>query len=365
MSPIVPLPMRIALCAGVVILAAACDHAAQTAAPAAASATAAASSAAQALPLFIEVAKAIGVDFRHVNGMTGQFQYAEIIGSGVALFDFDNDGRLDLLVLQGRLLAEAGNPGPCIARLYHNDGGSGASLQFSDVTEKSGLCSRGYGMGVAVGDIDNDGCVDVFITHFGASNQLFRNRCNGSFEDITKQAGVAGDGRWGASASFFDFDRDGRLDLFVTNYVRYTIADKRKCYSSAGNADYCAPAGYPNDPGMLYRNLGNSRFADVSLKTGVSRAFGAGLGVMALDLTGDSWPDLFVANDGNPNQLWINQKDGTFKDEALMRGSAVNAEGAPEAGMGLDIGDFDNNGTEDVFMTHLAREKSTMFVNRG
>ncbi len=357
--------MRIALCAGVVMLAAACDRATQTAAPAAASAIAAASSAAQAAPLFIEVAKASGVDFRHVNGMSGQFQYAEIIGSGVALFDYDNDGRLDLLVLQGKPLAQAAEGGPCLARLYHNDGGSGASLHFSDVTEKSGLCSRGYGMGVAVGDIDNDGCVDVFITHFGSPNQLFRNRCNGTFEDITKQASVTGDGRWGASASFFDFDRDGRLDLFVTNYVHYTIADKRKCFSSAGNADYCAPAGYRNDPGMLYRNLGNARFADVSVKSGVTRAFGAGLGVMTLDLTGDGWPDIFVANDGNPNQLWINQKDGTFKDEALLRGSAVNAEGAPEAGMGLDIADFDNNGTEDVFMTHLAREKSTMFVNRG
>ena len=355
--------VRTAACAALVVLASACDRAPRPA-PVAAGASAALS-VAHPLPLFVEVAKSSGVDFRHVNGMSGEYQYAEIIGSGVALLDYDNDGRLDLLVLQGRLLAQAGDAGPCIARLYHNDGGSGAALRFTDVTEKSGLCSRGYGMGVAVGDIDNDGCVDVFITHFGSPNQLFRNRCDGTFVDITKQAGVAGDGRWGASATFFDFDRDGRLDLYVANYVRYSTADKRKCFSSAGTPDYCAPAGYRVEPGMLYRNLGNGRFVDVSVKSGITRAFGAGLGVMAVDLTGDGWPDLFVANDGNPNQLWINQKDGTFKDEALVRGSAVNAEGAPEAGMGLDIGDFDNNGTEDIFMTHLAREKSTMFVNRG
>jgi enediyne biosynthesis protein E4 len=348
-------------------LASACERAPTPQAPAAAASAAAASApaAATAPPLFIEVAQRSGVDFRHVNGMSGEFHYAEIIGSGIALFDYDNDGRLDLLVLQGKPLAQAGDSGPCLARLYHNDGGSGAALRLRDVTEKSGLCSRGYGMGVAVGDIDNDGCVDVFITHFGSANQLFRNRCDGRFEDVTKKAGVAGAGRWGASATFFDFDRDGRLDLYVANYIDYTLADKKKCFSSAGLRDYCAPSSYRNVPGHLYRNLGNARFADVSEKSGITRAFGAGLGVMALDLTGDAWPDLFVANDGNPNQLWINQRDGTFKDEALLRGSAVNAQGAAEAGMGLDIGDFDNNGTEDIFMTHLAREKSTMFVNRG
>ena len=204
MSFIAPHSMRLALCAGVVVLAAACEPAPPPAAPQAGSAAPAAASASSAprpAPLFVEVAKGSGVDFRHVNGMSGQFQYAEIIGSGVALLDYDNDGRLDLLVLQGKPLARAGEGGPCLARLYHNDGGSGVALHFTDVTEKSGLCSQGYGMGVAVGDIDNDGCVDVFITHFGLANQLFRNRCDGTFVDITKQAGVAGDGRWGASAT--------------------------------------------------------------------------------------------------------------------------------------------------------------------
>jgi hypothetical protein len=345
-------------------LLAGCDRGA---APAVAMAPAASNAKAPAgPPLFVDIAKAVGVDFRHVNGMSGEFEYPENIGSGVALFDYDNDGRLDLLVLQGKPLHDAGKrEGKCLARLFHNDGGTGTQLRFTDVTEKSGLCSQGYGMGVAVGDIDNDGCVDVYITHFGSAHQLFRNRCNGTFEDVSAKAGVQGQGAWGSSATFVDFDGDGRLDLYVTNYVKYTLAENKKCFGNSGKRDYCAPSAYPNVPGTLYRNLGGGRFADVSAPSGITKAFGAGLGVMAVDLTGDGWPDLFVANDGNPNQLWVNQKDGTFKDEALLRGAAVNADGAAEAGMGLDIGDFDNNGTEDIFMTHLAREKSTMFVNRG
>src|SRR5688572_13989228 len=169
--------------------------------------------------LFVDATDAAGVQFTHVNGMSGEFYFSEVIGSGVALLDFDNDGRLDLLVLQGTALA-AGKPAAsaCGARLYRNEG---PPLRFMDVTGKSGLCSRGYGMGVAAGDFDNDGHVDVFITHFGAPNQLFRNNGEGSFADVTRSAGVAGDGRWGSSASFFDFDRDGLLDLYVANYVDY------------------------------------------------------------------------------------------------------------------------------------------------
>jgi hypothetical protein len=337
-------------------------------APAAGAGPAAAAAAPDGMPAkapFVEIAARSGIDFRHDNGMSGAFHYAEIIGSGVAAFDADNDGRIDLLVLQGRPLSQTGESPACLARLYRNEGGAGTAVRFADITDKSGLCSRGYGMGVAAADVDNDGCLDVFVTHFGTPNQLWRNRCDGTFEDITARAGVAGDGRWGASASFLDFDRDGLLDLYVVNYVKYAIADNRKCFSHSGLRDYCAPSTYPNVPGLLYRNLGNGRFENVSEKSGITRAFGAGLGVMAADLSADGWPDIFVANDGNPDQLWINQKDGTFRDEAMLRGSAVNADGAPEAGMGLDIGDFDNNGTDDVFMTHLAREKSTLFVNRG
>ncbi|MFL6663835.1 MAG: CRTAC1 family protein [Rhizobacter sp.] len=328
---------------------------------------------AEQAPLFREAAEASGLAFRHVNGMSGEFYYAEIIGSGVAVLDYDNDGRMDLLVLQGGSLhAEAPPPSSkpaCGARLYHNelvvDADGRRHAKFADVTEKSGLCSVGYGMGVAVGDIDNDGCVDVFVSHFGAPNQLFRNNCNGTFTDVTRKAGVGGAGNWGTSATFFDFDRDGLLDLYVVNYVQFSIATAKKCFASSSIRDYCAPSAYKSVPGILYRNRGDGTFEDVSVKSGITKVFGAGLGVMAVDVDGDGWQDLYVANDGNPNQLWINQKDGTFKDEAPLRGNAVNADGAAEAGMGIDIGDVDNNGTEDIFLTHLTREKSTLFVNRG
>jgi hypothetical protein len=324
-------------------------------------------------PIFEEVAARSGITFKHSNGMTGDFSYAEIIGSGVALFDYDNDGRLDILVLQGGPLrpagADAGARLRCNARLFHNDleirSDGRRVLKFTDVTEASGLCTHGYGMGVAIGDIDNDGCVDVFVTNFGRPNQLFRNRCDGTFVDISAKSGVGVAGRWGTSATFVDFDRDGHLDLYVANYVDYRLDANKKCYASTSARDYCAPTTYKNVPGALYRNRGDGTFEDVSSKAGITSAYGAGLGVMAVDLNGDGWQDLYVVNDGNPNQLWINQRDGTFKNEADIRGAAVNSDGVAEAGMGVDIADFDNNGTEDIFLTHLTREKSTLFVNRG
>ncbi len=312
--------------------------------------------------IFVDVTDAAGVQFRHVNGMSGEYYFSEIIGSGVALLDFDSDGWLDILVLQGTALGKK-LPQNCGARLYRNDAKAG--LRFTDVTDKSGLCSRGYGMGIAYGDIDNDGDVDIFITHFGSPNQLFRNNGDGTFVDVTRTAGVAGTGRWGASASFFDFDRDGLLDLYVANYVDYAVHKDKKCHNYTSARDYCAPTTYPAVPGHLYRNRGSGRFEDVSGKAGVTRAFGNGLGVIAADLDGDGWQDLWVANDGNPNQLWINQKNGSFRNEAGLRGAAVNADGAPEAGMGIDAADYDGNGTEDVLITHLTHEKATLFVNVG
>ena len=320
----------------------------------------------------MDATEAAGIRFQHFNGRNGEFYYPEIIGSGLALLDYNNDGRLDILVLQGTPLGPGEYPNApkeaCSARLYRNDlvvkADGTRELKFTDVTDASGLCAKGYGMGVAVGDFDNDGCVDVFITHFGAPNQLFRNKCDGTFAAATT-AGVAGSGKWGASATFVDYDRDGFLDLYVANYVDYRVADNKKCFASTSARDYCAPSSYKTVPGTLYHNRGDGTFEDVSVKSGITRAYGAGLGVMAADLNGDGWPDLYVANDGNPNQLWINQKDGTFKNEADIRGCAVNADGVAEAGMGIDIADFDGNGTEDIFLTHLTREKSTLFFNRG
>ena len=322
--------------------------------------------------LFVDVAEPSGIRFAHSNGMSGEFYYPEVIGPGVALFDFNNDGRLDLLVLQGTPL-DARQPdttaGPCTARLYRNDlvvdGNGTRTLKFTDVTDASGLCSRGYGMGIATGDFDNDGCVDVFITHFGAPNQLFRNNCDGTFTDVTSKAGVAGSGRWGTSATFVDYDRDGLLDLFVTNYVEFAVKDNKRCFNGTGARDYCAPSTYRPVPGILYHNRGDGTFEDVSVKSGITREYGSGLGVIAADFNDDGWPDIYVANDGNPNQLWSNQKDGPFKNEAGIRGCAVSADGAPEAGMGVDFADAFNVGRDDIFITHLTREKATLYVNVG
>jgi enediyne biosynthesis protein E4 len=322
--------------------------------------------------VFIDATEASGVNFVHANGMTGEYYFAEIIGSGVAIFDFDNDGRPDILALNGTPLGDAltnNSASPCSARLFHNelvvDEHGTRSLKFLDVTERAGLCSHGYAMGVAIGDYDNDGFPDVFITHFGGANQLLHNNGDGTFSDVTNVAGVAGDGRWGASASFVDYDRDGQLDLFVANYVDYSTADKRKCYNYTSARDYCAPLTYAPVPGILYHNLGNGTFENVSIKSGITRAYGNGLGVIAADLNGDGWPDFFVANDGNPNQLWINQKDGTFRNEAMERGVAVSIDGIAEAGMGVDIADTGGTGNEDIFVTHLTHEKATLYRNLG
>jgi len=327
---------------------------------------------ASASEIFVDATEASGIHFTHTNGMTGDYYFAEIIGSGVAIFDYDNDGRPDILVLDGTPLDEATGgkaASTCSARLYHNDMTVTAAgeriLKFTDVTGRSGLCSHGYGMGVAVGDYDNDGFPDVFVTHFDAPNQLFHNNGDGTFSDVTESAGVGGNGRWGASASFVDYDRDGLLDLYVANYVNYSISDKRKCFNYTSARDYCAPVAYEPVPGILYHNLGNGKFEDVSIKSGITQAFGNGLGVVAADLNGDGWPDIFVANDGNPNQLWINQRNGTFRNEALERGVAVSVDGTAEAGMGVDIADADGTGNEDIFVTHLTHEKATLYRNLG
>ena len=323
----------------------------------------------QAAP-FVDVTDAVGIRFIHANGMVGEYYFAEIIGPGIAILDYDNDGRPDILVLQGAPLGQADDKTTgCSARLYHNDlivnPDGTRTPKFTDVTEQSRLCSHGYGMGIAVGDFDNDGFVDVFITHFGAPNQLFHNNGDGTFTDVTKRAGVGGDGHWGASATFFDYDRDGYLDLYVTNYVDYSVADNKKCYNYTSARDYCAPTAYPPVPGILYHNRGNGTFENVSMKSGITAAFGNGLGVVAADLNRDGWPDLYVANDGNPNQLWVNQKNGTFRNEAELRGAAVNGDGVAEAGMGVDIADYNGDGKDDIFVTHLTHEKATMYVNLG
>ena len=236
-------------------------------------------------------------------------------------------------------------------------------LRFTDVTEAAGIRAAGYGMGVTTGDFDNDGWPDLYVTNFG-SNQLWRNNADGRFSDVTAQAGVD-DPRWSVSAAFLDFDRDGWLDLYVGNYVNFSFSNHIVCRSNSSAQDYCSPLAYNGLPDRLFRNRGDGRFEDVSARARIIRDFGGALGVVVGDYNGDGWLDIYVANDGVANQLWINRGDGTFANEALLAGVAVNMEGTAEASMGVDAADYDGDGDEDLFMTHLLGETNTLYVNNG
>jgi enediyne biosynthesis protein E4 len=325
-------------------------------------------------PLFAEAAAATGLNFTHVTGESGQYYMAEQMGAGVALFDYDNDGDLDVFFVQGGPAfadATAGKPpvpatGPS-SRLFRNDltiGRDGKpALRFTDVTERAGVALRFYGMGAAVGDYDNDGFLDLFVTGFGAA-ALLRNNGNGTFADVTATAGLA-DPRWSTSAAFLDYDRDGHLDLFVARYLDFSIASNKVCRDALGARDYCSPRAYKPVPAGLFHNDGKGRFVDASESAGISKAYGAGLGVSAGDYNGDGWPDVYVANDATPNQLWINRRDGTFSDEGLLSGAAVNAAGNPEGSMGIASGDFDADGDEDLFVTNIIGETFALYTNDG
>ncbi|HXG57341.1 MAG TPA: CRTAC1 family protein [Vicinamibacterales bacterium] len=319
-------------------------------------------------PLFVDGAATSGLNFTHVNGASGQYYMAEQMGSGAALFDYDGDGDLDVFLVQGGALetrAAGGAAGPA-SRLFRNDltvANGKRVLRFTDVTERSGLALRTYGMGAAVADYDNDGDLDLLVTSFGPET-LFRNNGDGTFTDATASAGIS-DPLWSTSAAFLDYDRDGDLDLFVANYLDFTIAANTVCHDAVGARDYCSPRSYRPVPDRLYRNDGNDRFTDVSAPAGIDKADGAGLGVTAGDYNADGWLDLYVANDANPNQLWINQRDGTFADQGLLSGSAVNAAGNPEGSMGIASGDFDVDGDEDLFITNIAGETFVLYANDG
>lgn len=319
----------------------------------------------QTRPLFVEAGPGTGLEFTHVNGASGQYYMAEQLGAGAALFDYDNDGDLDVFLLQGGPLSPSGAaaaPG-VTSRLFRNDLDAQGRLRFTDVTEAAGVGWREYGMGAAVGDYDNDGDLDLFLTSFGP-DALFRNNGDGTFSDVTAQAGTT-DPFWSTSASFVDYDRDGDLDLFVANYLDFTLANNKRCTDAVGARDYCSPRAYGAVPDRLYRNEGNGRFTDVSEAAGILEAYGPGLGVVAGDFNGDGWPDLYVANDAQPNQLWINQKDGTFADEGPISGAAVNAAGNPEGSMGIASGDPDNDGDEDLFITNIVGETFVLYENDG
>jgi len=326
---------------------------------------------------FVDGTTVSGLDFVHFNGMSGDYQLPEIMGPGVGMLDYDNDGDLDVYIVQGHGLGRdqtpdeavfpPRTPSPPRDRLYRNDldiGTDGArTLRFTDVTDESGIDARGYGMGVATGDFDNDGWVDLYVTNFGP-NQMWRNNGDGTFTDVTARTRT-GEGQWSVSASFADFDRDGWLDLYVANYVNYQLEPRTECFTSVGEPDYCGPQNFDPVPDRLFRNQGDGTFLDVTTLAQISRARGPALGVVATDINSDGWIDFYVANDGAANHAWLNQRNRTFRDVALAAGIAVNANGWPEGSMGVDAGDFDGDGDEDLAMTHLVRETNTVYVNDG
>ncbi len=310
---------------------------------------------------FVESAESLGIRFRHDPGVDGAKYFPEIVGSGVALFDFDNDGDLDVYFVQSGHVDPAAGPSQG-DRLFRNDLVSGRA-SFVDVTAASGLEATGYGMGVAVADYDGDGYRDLYLTNYGA-NQMWHNQQDGTFADRTAETRTD-DLRWSVPAAFLDIDGDGWMDLWVGNYADFRLATHKECFSATGLEDYCAPASYRPEPDRLFRNTGNGVFEDLTLPSGLAAEFGYALGGLAADLDGDFRVDLYVANDGVPNQMWINQGDNTFRNDALLAGSAVNAMGEPEASMGVDVADFDDDGDLDLFMTHLGKETNTLYVNEG
>ena len=334
---------------------------------------------------FVDVAADAGLDFAHQNGMAGQYYFSEMMGPGVAFVDVDDDGDLDIYLVQGGPLSATGDPlsaaadGAAVSdRLFRNQLVETGQLAFVDVTEAAGVgIATEYGMGVATGDFDDDGRVDLYLTNFGR-NQLLRNEgADGvvRFRDVTDEAG-AGDPRWSVSASFADLDRDGRLDLFVANYVDFALAIHKTCRNYTGAPDYCSPLAYGAEPDRLLRNISDGsggRFERTTASAGMSKTYGAGLGVVATDLDGDGWIDLYVANDQSANQMWMNrqwrrdggQDGGRFVDESLLGGTGVNAEGQPEAGMGIAAGDPDGDGDVDLLVSHLVRETHTLYTNEG
>lgn len=305
--------------------------------------------------LFANITQASGIDFLHDSGSRGEYMMPEHIGSGGALFDFDNDGRLDLYLVQCGG-PDSGAPN----QLYHQEPGG----TFRNASAGSGLDVAGTGMGATAADVNNDGWTDLFLTEYGRI-RLFLNRTGGRFEDVTAASGLD-NARWSTAASFVDFDRDGWLDLVVGNYVDYYPS--LECRDPSGAREFCGPQDFQTTVSRLFRNRGAAAsptgvaFEDVTVRSGFSRAQGKVLGILCADFTGDRWPDIFMADDGVPNRLYVSQRNGVFTEEAVARGLAYNAMGATAGNMGIGLGDVNGDGVFDLFVTHLTHEQHALWI---
>lgn len=318
--------------------------------------------------VFEDFAPSSGIDFRLQAYPTAEKYLIETMGGGVALFDFDGDGWLDVFFVNGAPLQGVGSvqellrpkQGASANRLYRNRGDG----TFEDVTQRAGLAGSGYGMGAATGDLDNDGDLDLFVTAVGR-NALYRNNGDGTFTEITDAAGVAGGG-WSASALFVDYNQDGFLDLYVVRYVNWDFNNNPYCGDrKPGYRSYCHPKEFSGVPDLLYRNNGDGTFSDVSQAAGIALEEGKGLGVAAADANGDGWIDLYVANDSVRSFLFENNRDGTFTETGLFAGVGYDGEGKTFAGMGVDFQDYDNDGDPDLVVTNLSDEIYLVYENNG
>jgi enediyne biosynthesis protein E4 len=309
---------------------------------------------------FVNIAASAGVTFRHVNGASAERHLHEIMSGGGLFFDYDNDGWLDIFLVDGGSLTDPAVATRARHRLFRNRGNG----TFDDVSPRSGLAHRGYGMGACAADYDNDGWIDLYVTSLGA-NTLYRNAGGASFTDVTQAAGV-GSISFAASCAFSDVDRDGDVDLFVVNYVDARLDNNIFCGDAAKRMRiYCHPLNFRPLSNVLYRNNGSGTFADASREAGIGALRGNGLGVVVGDYDDDGWPDIFVANDTTPNFLFHNQGKGVFADVALPAGVSVASDGNPRAGMGTDFGDVDGDGDLDLFVTNHELETHTLFRNLG
>lgn len=310
-------------------------------------------------PWFQDDAGDAGVQHVYHSGDTGKFFIIETMGGGAALFDYDKDGDLDLYLTQGNVLD--GDEREDLTNVLYENTGDG---QFVDRTAISGTGDVRYGVGVTTGDYDNDGWVDLYVTNYGR-NTLLRNKGDGTFEDVTQHAGV-GQEAFSACAEFADIDLDGDLDLFVTNYLAWTTDTEKPCYSDQDRRDYCNPSSYDAPiADTLYINNGNGTFRDASVESGIAAVSGTGLGIAIAPIDQDQWPDIFVANDGMNDRLWINQGDGTFLEQGMMLGCAVDDSGKKKASMGVELMDIDHDGDLDLLVTTLFRETDSFFINEN